>query len=152
MKRNLLLLAFFLLTPLYAFGDYVPGRVRAAAEGELQAQQGSGRYENVRAAHSILFVADGKGYVKFELRLDRHPAIPFQMTEIRPNRCGQVFKASYVQEGKLTTLEVVETNPSACRANGPTIWRTVITTDEGANTPPSQLELTGQAEYLMLSE
>lgn len=152
MIRNALLLAFFVFTPHYAFGDFVPGRVRAAAEAEMAAKQGTGRYEQVRAANSVLFKADGKGYVKFTLRLDGRPEIPFAMTEIRSQRCSKLFVAVFQFEGQRSRLEVTESNTAGCRGDGDTIWNTRLITEEGPNTPPSQLVLAGNAEYFMLTE
>ncbi|MGZ3741958.1 MAG: hypothetical protein ACXVB9_21450 [Bdellovibrionota bacterium] len=151
MTRNFLLLSFLAFMPIYAFGDYVPGRVRASAHGNLQQAQGDGRYAQVQGAEAVQFLTDGKGYTKFTVSLDARPEIPFTVTSIRPNRCGQTFLATFNDNGRISQLRIDETSPAACRQNGPMIWRLSLVTDEGAS-KASHLSLSGQPEYYMLTQ
>jgi len=151
MKRNLLLLSFLAFMPIYAFGDYVPGRVRASAHADLSHAQGDGRYAQVQGAETVQFKTDGKGFTKFTVSLDARPNIPFTVTAIRPNRCGQTFLATFNDNGHVSQLRIDETSPAACRQEGPAIWRLNLVTDEGAG-KASHLSLSGAPEYYLLTQ
>ena len=151
MKRNFVLIAMFLLTPLYTYGDYVPGRTRASAESEMKTIQGNGRFQGVRAAKAIQFQTDGRGITQFNLQLDQRSVLPFKVTSVRPARCGQVFEATLSNNGQQLRLMIQELNPGACQKEGAVVWNTELRAEEG-NTPPSKLVLSGTAEYFMLSQ
>jgi hypothetical protein len=150
MKRILVLLTLS-LTPLYAFGDYSPGRVRASAEADLNRLQGNGRYENVASAHALQLETDGKGVTTFRLSLDRRPEIAFTVRAIQPNRCGRTFLASVKDEGRVSELRIDELSPAACREPGDLVWRVSLTTDEGGGAS-SRLVLEGNPEYFLLTQ
>jgi hypothetical protein len=151
MKRNFLFLTFLCLTPIYAFGDYVPGRTRASAHADLARVRGDGRYEAVRGVQAVQFVTDGKGTSRFTVSLDARPELPFAVTAIEPNRCGRTYLARYAGNGPGTSLRLEETLPGACNQEGPTTWKISLVTDEGAG-HASRLEASGVAEYYLLTQ
>ena len=151
MKRNFLLLTFLALMPIYAFGDYVPGRTRASAQADLVHARGDGRYQTVQSAQVLEFKTDGKGYTKFSLSLDARPEIPFAVTAIQPNRCGRTFIAIYNDGGRQSELRIDESNPTACRVPGAAIWRVSLVTNEGAG-KTSHLVVSGNPEYFLLTQ
>lgn len=151
MKRNVLLLAFLTFTPIYAFGDFIPGRTRASAEAKLSVEYGDGHFEQVQSASAIQFKTDGRGYTKFAVRLNEGPALPFFVTENKPSRCGQIFVAVSEENGQHKTLQIDEINPAVCGQEGPVVWRARLTTNEDGN-QGSRLDLSGKPEFFMLSQ
>lgn len=151
MKRNLILIAMFLLTPLYTYGDYVPGRTRASAESEMKTIRGEGRFAGVRSAKAIQFKTDGRGITQFQVQLDQRSVLPFQVLSVRPTRCGQVFEAALSTNGQRLRLIIQELNPANCQKEGEVIWNTELRAEEN-QAPPSKLLLSGPAEYYMLTQ
>jgi hypothetical protein len=148
--HRILFLTFLTFTPLYAFGDFVPGRTRASAQADLHRLQGDGRYQNVTGAHAQQFVTDGRGITKFSLSLDRRPEIAFAVRSVQQNRCGRVYLASISEDGRDTSLQITETAPT-CSRDGNTSWHAALTTAED-NGPPSRLGLEGVPEFYQLTQ
>lgn len=146
MKRILLLVSLFTF-PLYAFGDFVPGRIRASAHADLAKLQGDGRYQNVAGAHAVQLQTDGKGITGFQVSLDQSPDVPFAVRAVQPNRCGRTF----VAQSGTTRLQIDELSADECREGGQLTWHVTLTTDEGGGRA-SHLQLHGSAEYLMLTQ
>lgn len=149
MKRIFLLLLAF--TPLYAFGDYVPGRTRASAKAELQRQRGDGRYQSVVAANARQFVSDGRGITHFTLALNRSRESTFVVRAIRATRCGRTYVAALPSSPRRTELRIDEISSSACRADGKVFWRAFVATQEG-NGRVSRLSLAGEPQFFLLTQ
>ena len=140
MKWNFVILTFLLLTPLHAFGDFVPGRVRATAQAELTSVQG-----NVRTK-AVQLMTDGKGHTAFTLAMQGREPRVFRITRTQPNRCGQTFLAESTENGRRATLQLDETTPAKCRQPGKASWRATVNTERG------RVQLVGYPEYFLLSQ
>ncbi len=151
MKRNLVLLAFLLFTPIHAFGDYVPGRVRASAAASMSITKATGLYQNVGSAKLVQLKTDGQGYTGFSLQLNQAPLIPFTVKKNSRSRCGQIFVATYSDNGRHSELRVEETSVLACLRSQKPIWRAQLTTSE-ENKPASQLFFAGTPEFFILTQ
>lgn len=150
MKRIFLFLLTF--TPLYAFGEYIPGRTRATAESSMTRLQGDGRYHNVKGAHAIQFLTDGRGITQFTLSFNERGGTPYIVRSVQRNRCGRTYYANVKNsKGRLSQLRVDETMPEICRRPGDTSWRATIVTDEGGGRA-SHLSLSGPAEFFLLTQ
>jgi hypothetical protein len=151
MKRNFFLLTIFAFLPLYAFGDYIPGRVRAAAHAELVRSQGDGRYAGVQGASIVAYKTDDKGYTGLEISLDNRAVIPFAITRIQRNRCGNSMIATFSDKGRPSELRIDQNTPAACRNPGISAWRVTLTTSEDGGTA-SHLVLQGIPAFYRLSK
>jgi hypothetical protein len=151
MKRNLILLAIVTLLPIYAFGDFIPGRVRVAARAVLTRSQGNGRYAKTEGARALEWKADGLGFTKFQISLDKRPMIPFAITEVQPNRCGRSILGQTSEEGRITRLRIDEITPLGCRNGRATLWRVTLLTRENGGSL-SHLVMQGEPEFLALSQ
>jgi hypothetical protein len=143
MKRNFFLIALTALLPLYAFGDFIPGRVRTSADAELERLSGNGRFESVQRALVTQLKTDGRGITHFRLALDAAPPISFQVRGNQHNRCGQTYFAALSG----AELRIDESSPSSCGSEGATTWRATLTTSEG-----SSLVLTGTPKFYLLTQ
>jgi hypothetical protein len=151
MKRNLMLLVFLSFLPLYAFGDYVPGRTRASAAAEMSVLKKEGRFGGIQTAKLIQLATDGLGITGFTLQLNGKEPVKFTLNEKKKGRCGHFFLATYLENGRRSDLRVEELNPIACRRQGSTTWRAQLTKEEGPK-PVSRLLLQGEPEFFLVSQ
>jgi hypothetical protein len=151
MTRNIFLLTIFAFLPLYAFGDYIPGRVRPAAHAVLVRLLGNGRYADTQSASLIAYKTDDKGYTGLEISLDSRAVIPFAITRIERNRCGYSMIASFNDKGRPSELRIDQNTPAACRNPGISVWRvTLITSEDGGAI--SHLLLQGTPAFYRISK
>ena len=151
MKRNFLLLTFLALTPLYAYADFIPGRTRAAADGDLTLAQSDGRYQSVTGAHVQELITDGRGITQFHLVLSERSEITFKVTKIQLERCGRMYTAESANAALATKLQIAEVAPENCFQKGDITWRATLTTDEGGG-KASHLVVNGTPKFYLLSQ
>jgi hypothetical protein len=151
MKRNFVLSLFLFLSPLYAFGDFVPGRVRAAAKAELTSVSGDGSFREVRSARAFLLQTDGKGLTGLRISLDSGPETLFVIRQADQQTCGPRYAARWDHRAHPMVLQVEELSPLACAENEKTLWRITLIRKEN-QLEASHLYLEGEPEYFLLTQ
>ncbi|HEY8279458.1 MAG TPA: hypothetical protein VIH99_07545 [Bdellovibrionota bacterium] len=151
MKRNFFLLAFVAFSPLHAFGDFVPGRVRTSAQADLQSERSDGRYKGRHSAQLFQLKTDGKGITGFNFKLDSNASVHFAVVETQTSRCGPIYVAKTEDRGRVVLMKIRETLPSLCREERNAEWRVLLTADESPN-ETSHLLMAGVPEFFLLSQ
>jgi hypothetical protein len=131
---------------LAAHADYVPGRVRVDAKGDLSAAAASGVFKGLNRAIVLQEVTDGKGITGY-LLITPKGEVHFKAGKPRFTRCGQIFSAlSDSERGLQLSLRDSGPTPSrSCRL--PNEWTIEIL--KGDN---SRLALEGEPRRYLVTE
>ncbi|MGZ3713127.1 MAG: hypothetical protein ACXVBE_15290 [Bdellovibrionota bacterium] len=97
-----------------AQADYVKGRVRVDAKGDLNASAASGVFKKFRRAIVLQEVTDGVGVTGYML-LTSKGEVHFKLGKVRNTRCGPVYVANSDSEPGLTFALRDSEGASTCR-------------------------------------
>jgi hypothetical protein len=151
MKWILFLVSFLAFTPIYTYGDFVPGRVRASAKAFLDRRQGDGRYQDVRKAQIVQLKTDGAGITGFAVSFDRDSDLPFRVLSVKRNRCGRTYVAAFSDQENASELRIEEASAEGCLKGGKVFWQVTITTTE-SDRSASHLSLDGFPKFFLLTQ
>lgn len=144
MKRLNFYLLAFTLTTLTAQADYVPGRVRVDAKGDLPATATSGIFDGIDRAIVLQEVTDGVGVTGY-LLLAPKGELHFKVSATRNSRCGPVYTAKSDSE-KGYTLSLRDSE-MATKCRLPSDWTVDIR--KGSN---SRIVLEGAPRRYLLPQ
>jgi len=130
----------FFIAPAQA--EYVPGRTRASAEGNLTATEASGIYRGIQEALVTQEETDGLGITQITLNLAGSTEI-FTVKNIKRERCRDTILAT--SESK-ATLRLTDRSFTPCELRGERMWTIEVSQED------SRLLLVGDAEHYFLSQ
>lgn len=114
MTKLLYLLPILLLATLVAKADFVPGRIRVDAKGDLNASVATGVFKSVDRAIVLQEFTDGVGVTGYML-LTPKGEVHFQLKQTRSSRCGPVYTAQSDSEEGITMLLRDSVAKTKCR-------------------------------------
>ena len=144
---SLLFFAITLFTPApQALAEYIPGRTRTSAEGNLAAREATGVYKGVTEAHVLQEETDGQGITHFTVRMPGQTEV-FKVVEKKRERCADTILA---QSEAKAELRLTDRSFTTCDPREEeTMWTVEIASTDAEN---SRLLLNGDAEHYYLSQ
>lgn len=131
------------LSTLTAHADFVKGRVRVDAKGNLNTTQSTGVFKKIKRAIVLQEVTDGVGVTGYLLLVPKGE-VHFKIRQARNSMCGPVYTAQSTSEKGLTFQIRDSGNNPECRI--PHEWMIEITKGN------SRMVLDGSPRRYMLTQ
>jgi len=123
MKLFLAVTLAALTTATFAFGDYVPGRIRPLALAQMQVVEASGEFAGLKDAMLYQNFQDGGDFVSLKLAIKGGQPFTLPISAVRKGSCGSIAWSESVAFGdRVIRSQFSDFSEAICTVFKETTW------------------------------